>query len=77
MHNFERVQHSHSHDQLLYDLGGVILFQKVIVLHELKEVLALHQFSDNVDVGLCLDALLELQEEGVRHDLHDGALVTR
>lgn len=75
MHDLEGVEHPDSHDQLLHDARCVVFVQEVVVLHELEQVLALHQLSDDVDMGLGLDALLELQQQRVGHDLHDGAFV--
>lgn len=70
MHDLEGVEDSHSNDELLSDLGRVVLVQILVVFHELEEVLALDQFGDDVDVSLGLDAFLELEQKGVRDDLH-------
>jgi hypothetical protein len=44
---------------LLTDFGSIVLIEEIIVLDELEEVLAFDEFSDDVDVGLGLDAFLE------------------
>jgi hypothetical protein len=75
VHDFERVQDANPHDDLLSDFGSVELLEVFVVLDELEEVLALDEFSDDVDVGFGLDALLELKQQRVAHRLHDTALV--
>lgn len=76
MHNLKRMQEANAHDDLLRDLGSIILTEYLLLLDELKEILAVDQLCDDVDVGLGLDALLELEQKGVRDNLHDAALVT-
>ena len=75
MDYLEGVEEAYADDDLLCDFGGVVLAEYLLLLDELEEVLAVDQLGDDVDVRLGLDALLELQQERVRHDLHDAALV--
>ena len=77
MHNLKGVEEANTHDDLLRDLGRIVLLEYLLFLHEFEEVLAVDQLSDDVDVGLGLDALLELEQEGVRDYLHDAALVAK
>lgn len=71
MDYFEGVKNADSNDKLLRNLGGVVLVKVDVVLDELEKVLALDQLHDDVDVGLGLDTLLELEKERMRYDLHD------
>lgn len=75
MHYLKRMQEPDTHNDLLRDLGSIILAQYLLLLHKFKEILAVDQFCDDVDVRLGLDALFELQQKGVRHYLHYAALV--
>jgi len=56
-------------------LGSIVLLQVVVVLDKFVEVFSFDQLGDDVDVGLALDAFLELQKERMRHRLHDAALM--
>ena len=73
--NFKGMQDSHAHHDLLAYLCSIILFQVVVILDELVEIFALYKLSDDVDVGLALDTFLELEKKGVRHCLHNAALM--
>lgn len=75
MYDFEGVKDADADHELLADLGGVVLVEVLVVLDKLEEVLALDEFHEDVDVSLGLNALLELEEEGVGHYLHDGTLM--
>ena len=76
MHDVEGVQEPRSNDHLLTNFSSFLLFEIPLLLDQIEEVDALHKLGDNIEVGLCLDALLELQQEGVRHYLHYAALVS-
>ena len=76
MHDLKRVQKTHTHNYLLTYLSSVVLLQELVVLHEVEQVLTVHQLSYYVNVRLRLDALLELQQQRVRYNLHYAALVT-
>ena len=75
MHDLEGVQETNSNDNLLDDLGGIILFQVLSFFDKLKQVFTIDQLGYDVDVSLSLDALLELKQQGMRNHLHYTALV--
>lgn len=75
MHYLKGMQEPDPAYKLLYDLRSIVLLQVLLLLDELKEINALHQFCNDVDVGLGLDTLLELQQKWVRNYLHYTALV--
>ena len=75
MHYLEGMQDPDSHDHLLTNLSRIVFLQVVIILDELVEILALDQFGNYVDVGLCLDHFLKLEEQRMRNGLHYAALM--
>lgn len=75
MHYLKGMQEPNADDDLLSDLGGIVLAEYLFFLDELEEILAVDQLGDYVNVGLGLDALFELEQKRVRYDLHDAALV--
>jgi hypothetical protein len=77
MNDFKRVQESNSDDYLLSNLGSIILGKKLLHFDELKEIFAVDEFGDNINVSLGLDALFEFEQQWVRYDLHNATLVPR
>lgn len=75
MHNLKRMQKPDPTYKLLYDFCGLKLFQILLLLNEFKEIDALNEFCNDVDVGLGLDALLEFKQQRMRYDLHNAALM--
>jgi hypothetical protein len=71
----KRVQKPNSNYQLKQYFGSIILAQDVVLFDVIEEVSALHQLSDDVHMGLSLDAFFVLEQERVRDHLHYAALV--
>lgn len=69
------MQEPYPYYDLLGDFCRIILLQVLTLLDKLKQILAVDQFSHDVYVRLGLNALFELQEQRMRNDLHDTALV--
>jgi hypothetical protein len=69
------MQESNPDYQLLDDLSSVVLVKGLLIFDKFKKVFSIHQLSNDVDVRLRLDALLELEQERMGYDLHDAALV--
>jgi hypothetical protein len=69
------MQDSNPDNNLLTNFRSIVLLKVVVVLDELVEVLPLDQLGNDVDVRLALDAFLELEKKGVRHRLHNAALM--
>lgn len=65
VHDPKGMQVPQAYDQLLCDLGCVVLLQEALLADEIEEVTALHQLSHNVDVRPRPQALLEPQQERV------------
>ena len=76
MHNIKRMQKSNSHYYLLSNFSRVVLVQIIIVFYKFKEILTIDQLCYDVDVSLGLNALLKLEQEWMRNDLHYAALVS-
>ena len=59
MHDAYRVQVAHPDNDLSNDVRRLVFPELPILPNQLIQVLALDEFSDDVDMSLGLDALLE------------------
>ena len=60
---------------MLDDVSRLLLPQIDKVLDELEEILAPDELSEDIDVGLRLDCLFELDHQRMRQKRHDTAFV--
>lgn len=76
MNDTQRMHVPNSDYNLLNDEGRLVLSQMFILSDKLKEIFPWAQLSNYVHMSFGLNAVLELDQQGMTKYLHNAALVS-
>ncbi len=74
--NAKTMHMHHAHNNLLHNLGRIILSQKWKIFNKLKQILSITQLRNDVQMSFCLYAVLVLDKQRMRKQFHNASLVT-